>query len=137
MYVHVVLCGDISVVLHHYGKLFCFFGYTVPASYGMWLQRWIYGMCCNGHFGRLQLFVKHFNKHKKLFTEGLNYESPLNTLLTKKHCNQEWIKLLFQASKISQTKINLDCLNRAIQICNNYEKIPKENWHAVPTFKKR
>ena len=100
-------------------------------------------MCYNGHFGTLQLFVKHFDKHKKIFTEGLNPsltnfdESPLNTLLTKKHCNQEWIELLFKASKVSQTKIKLDHLNDAIQTCNNYEEeIPKENWHAVPTFKK-
>ena len=78
----------------------------------------------NNWFDFLQLIVNNWEKNKLIIIDGINYndsyyknKEPLIWLIESNHCNQEWIQLLFKASKLVNVKIT--AVNEAIKLCDN------------------
>ena len=78
----------------------------------------------------LSLIIKYYYKNKLIIDNGLNFyddltlNPPFISLLSSKHCNDNWIKLILfkiwdNVLNTSKITIDIDILQTAILICND------------------
>ena len=71
----------------------------------------------------LSLLTKYFDKNNAGIAQGINYHSPLLTLLSQPFVNAEWVQLYFKLSEMSQVTLDGSVFTDATLMCRQNDEL--------------